>query len=212
MEYQLEGVNQIQVKPRIGLTFASGLRHIVRQDPDVILVGEIRDRETAEIAIHAALTGHLVLSTLHTNDAAWAITRLLDMGIENYLVSSTLLAVLAQRLVRRICSTCKRPYLPGEKVQQDLGMPPSGAGTLRLFRGEGCPACNATGYHGRTGIFEFLVLDDGLQRLILGQADANAIRGEAMRRGMKTLWQNGCENVAVGVTTYEEIVRVTREA
>jgi general secretion pathway protein E len=211
VEYQLEGVNQIQVKPRIGLTFASGLRHIVRQDPDVVLVGEIRDRETADIAIHAALTGHLLLSTLHTNDAAGAVTRLLDMGVENYLVSSTLLAVLAQRLVRRICSDCKSPFVPAEKVLQDLGIAASDAGRVRLFRGEGCAACNGTGYHGRLGIFEFLVMDDAVQRLILEKADANVLRAEAMRRGMTTLWQDGCEKVAAGITTYEEIVRVTRE-
>ena len=211
VEYQLEGVNQIQVKPKIGLTFASGLRHIVRQDPDVILVGEIRDRETAEIAIHAALTGHLVLSTLHTNDAAGAITRLLDMGIEDYLVSSTLLAVMAQRLVRQICSACKTPFLLEEKAWQELRAPSVGAGGLRLFRGEGCPACNGTGYYGRTGIFELLILEDELQRLILKKSDANTIRGEAVKQGMRTLWQDGWEKVAAGITTYEEVLRVTRE-
>jgi general secretion pathway protein E len=184
----------------------------VRQDPDVVLVGEIRDRETAEIAIHAALTGHLLLSTLHTNDAAGAVTRLLDMGIENYLVSSTLLAVLAQRLVRRICPGCKRPFAAEDKVLQLLGVAASGSGSLQLFRGDGCAACNGTGYRGRMGIFEFLVVDDAVQRLILEKADANALRAEAMRRGMTTLWQDGCAKVAAGLTTYEEIVRVTREA
>jgi general secretion pathway protein E len=212
VEYQLEGVNQIQVKPKIGLTFASGLRHIVRQDPDVILVGEIRDKETAEIAIHAALTGHLVLSTLHTNDAAGAITRLLDMGIEDYLVSSTLLAVLAQRLVRQICSACKTPVVLGEEAQREFRAPLVATGGLSAFRGEGCPACAGTGYFGRLGLFEFLVLDGNLQRLILKKADANAIRAEAVKQGMKTLWQDGWEKIAAGVTTCGEVVRVTRDS
>jgi len=212
VEYQLEGVNQIQVKPKIGLTFASGLRHIVRQDPDVILVGEIRDRETAEIAIHAALTGHLVLSTLHTNDAAGGLTRLLDMGIEDYLVTSTLLAVLAQRLVRQVCVDCRTPYTAAGDVARELQVPGAGTDGLRLFRGEGCPNCNGTGYFGRIGIFELLVMDDALQRLVLSRSDANAIRAEAMRLGMKTLWQDGCAKVAAGITTPEEVLRVTREA
>jgi general secretion pathway protein E len=199
VEYQLEGVNQIHVKPKIGLTFATGLRHIVRQDPDVILVGEIRDRETADIAIHAALTGHLVLSTLHTNDAAGAITRLLDMGLEDYLVSSTLLAVLAQRLVRSICREC-------------APAPPAPAEPRRGPReGEACPACGGSGYFGRTGIFELLVMDEAMQRLILGKADANAIRAAAVAHGMETLWENGRRKMLAGLTTLEEIARVTRE-
>ena len=208
VEYQLEGVNQIQVKPKIGLTFASGLRHIVRQDPDVILVGEIRDRETAEIAIHAALTGHLVLSTLHTNDAAGAITRLLDMGIEDYLVSSTLVGVLAQRLVRRICSNCKAPYVPEEGAFQH---PAVGTRGLRLFKGRGCPECHFTGYFDRMGIFELLVMEEDLQRLILEKADANVIREKAVGLGMKTLWQDGWAKVVAGITTLEEVLRVTQE-
>jgi type II secretory ATPase GspE/PulE/Tfp pilus assembly ATPase PilB-like protein len=206
VEYQLEGVNQIQVKPKIGLTFASGLRHIVRQDPDVILVGEIRDRETAEIAIHAALTGHLVLSTLHTNDAAGAITRLLDMGIEDYLVSSTLLAVMAQRLVRRICGTARRLY--------PRGAGPAGPGQAT---GPPVPWRGLSGVHRDQllrppGIFELLVMEEPLQRLVLARADANAIRAEAMRLGMQTLWQDGCAKVLAGLTTPEEVLRVTREA
>jgi general secretion pathway protein E len=209
VEYQLDGVTQIQVKPRIGLTFASGLRHIVRQDPDVILVGEIRDKETAEIAIHAALTGHLVLSTLHTNDAAGAITRLLDMGIENYLVSSTVLAVLAQRLVRRICGACKAPYAAAADVLRDL---PPETQNAPIYRGAGCPACNSTGYAGRQGIFELLVLDETLQRLVLARGDAGSIRAEAVRLGMTTLWQDGWAKVTAGVTTPDEVLRVTREA
>jgi general secretion pathway protein E len=211
VEYQLEGVNQIQVKPKIGVTFAAGLRHIVRQDPDVILVGEIRDRETAEIAIHAALTGHLVMSTLHTNDAAGAITRLLDMGIEDYLVSSTLLAVLAQRLVRRICSNCKTPYVPEEGTLKELQLPAVVSGGLPLFKGQGCASCNHTGYFGRMGIFEFLIMEDEIQRLVLEKADANAIRDRATKLGMRTLWQDGAEKVLAGVTTLEEVMRVTKE-
>lgn len=212
VEYQLEGVNQIQVKPKIGLTFATGLRHIVRQDPDVILVGEIRDRETAEIAIHAALTGHLVLSTLHTNDAAGGITRLLDMGIEDYLVTSTLLSVLAQRLVRRICAACRTPYVPEARVWQDLGLSAASPRDPHLFRGEGCPTCNGTGYFGRLGIFELLVMEEPLQRLVLGKGDANAVRAKAMTLGMQSLWQDGCDKVTAGITTPEEVLRVTRDA
>jgi general secretion pathway protein E len=210
VEYQLEGVNQIQVKPQIGLTFAAGLRHIVRQDPDVILVGEIRDKETAEIAIQAALTGHLVLSTLHTNDAAGAITRLLDMGIEDYLVSSTLLAVLAQRLVRKICTECKTAYAPTEEMRREIKAPSNGLDGKSFFRGTGCAACGGTGYFGRRGIYELLVLDEGLQRLVLQKTDANTIRGEAIKRGMKTLRHDGWERVVAGQTTYEEVVRVTQ--
>jgi general secretion pathway protein E len=211
VEYQLEGVNQIQVKPKIGLTFAAGLRHIVRQDPDVILVGEIRDRETAEIAIHAALTGHLVLTTLHTNDAAGAITRLLDMGIEDYLVSSTLLAVLAQRLVRQLCPHCKVPLAADAALLRDLGLTGSAAEQLTLYGGTGCPACSGTGYYGRLGIFELLLVDEAMQRRILARADANTIRAAAVSQGKRTLWQDGCDKNRAGLTTYEEILRVARE-
>ena len=212
VEYQFKGVKQIQVRPRIGLSFASGLRHIVRQDPDVILVGEIRDKETAEIAIHAALTGHLVLSTLHTNDAAGAITRLLDMGIENYLVSSTLLAVLAQRLVRKICAKCKISSPADERTLQNIKIPVAATRALSLCRGEGCPDCNFTGYFGRLGIFELLTVEAGLQRLIADKADSRNIRDKAVQGGMKTLWQDGWEKVAAGVTTLEELLRVTYES
>jgi general secretion pathway protein E len=199
VEYQLQGINQIQVKPSIGLTFASGLRHILRQDPDVILVGEIRDQETAEIAMHAALTGHLVLSTLHTNDAASAITRLLEMGIEDYLVSSTVLAVLAQRLVRIICRQCRvaEAALPGD----------ASAG----YRGRGCVECNGSGYRGRVGIYELLLLKDELRTALLGKADANRLREKAVQQGMRTLYQDGWDKVASGVTTREELLRVTQE-
>jgi len=211
VEYQLEGTNQIQVKPKIGLSFAAGLRHIVRQDPDIILVGEIRDAETAEIAIHAALTGHLVLSTLHTNDAAGAITRLLDMGIEDYLVSSTLVAILAQRLVRKICLGCKVPYAPEEGELRELGLDAARLKGLTLFQGQGCPECNFLGYKGRIGIYELLVVTEPLQRLILQKADANVLKQKAVELGMKTLREDGWEKVKAGITTIAEVVRVTQE-
>jgi len=211
VEYQLRGVNQIHVKPKIGLTFANGLRSIVRQDPDVIMVGEIRDAETADIAIHSALTGHLVFSTLHTNDAPGAITRLLDMGIENYLVSSVLVAVLAQRLVRVICPECREPYQLDVAAVRKMGIKTEVGGSLQVFRGKGCAACNFTGYHGRNGIYEFLTIGEEIQRLILEKADSNLIRQKALALGMKTLWEDGWRKVEQGVTTLEDLLRVTKE-
>jgi general secretion pathway protein E len=211
VEYQLRGVNQIHVKPKIGLTFANGLRSIVRQDPDVIMVGEIRDAETADIAIHSALTGHLVFSTLHTNDAPGAITRLLDMGIENYLVSSVLVAVLAQRLVRVICSECRESYDLDVAAVRKMGIKTEVNGSLQVFRGKGCAACNFTGYHGRSGIYEFLTVGEEIQRLILEKADANLIRHKALALGMKTLWEDGWRKVEQGITTLEDLLRVTKE-
>ncbi|MBI4380693.1 MAG: type II secretion system ATPase GspE [candidate division NC10 bacterium] len=211
VEYQLRGVNQIHVKPKIGLTFANGLRSIVRQDPDVIMVGEIRDAETADIAIHSALTGHLVFSTLHTNDAPGAITRLLDMGIENYLVSSVLVAVLAQRLVRVICPECREPYQLDVAAVRKMGIKTELGGSFQVFRGKGCAECNFTGYHGRTGIYEFLTISEEIQRLILEKADSNLIRQKALVLGMKTLWEDGWRKVEQGVTTLEDLLRVTKE-
>jgi len=211
VEYQLRGVNQIHVKPKIGLTFANGLRSIVRQDPDVIMVGEIRDAETADIAIHSALTGHLVFSTLHTNDAPGAITRLLDMGVENYLVSSVLVAVLAQRLVRVICPECREPYQLDVAAVRKMGVKTDIDGSLQVFRGKGCAACSFTGYHGRSGIYEFLVISEEIQRLILEKTDANMIRQKALALGMKTLWEDGWRKVEQGVTTLEDLLRVTKE-
>jgi len=211
VEYQLQGVNQIHVKPKIGLTFANGLRSIVRQDPDIIMVGEIRDAETADIAIHSALTGHLVFSTLHTNDAPGAITRLLDMGIENYLVSSVLVAVLAQRLVRVICPECRESYQLDSAAVRKMGIKTEVDGTMQVFRGKGCAACNFTGYHGRSGIYEFLVVSEEIQRLILEKADSNMIRQKALQFGMKTLWEDGWRNVELGITTLEDLLRVTKE-
>lgn len=211
VEYQLQGVNQIHVKSKIGLTFASGLRSIVRQDPDVIMVGEIRDAETADIAIHSALTGHLVFSTLHTNDAPGAITRLLDMGIENYLVSSVLVAVLAQRLVRVICPECREPYSLDVAAVRKMGIKTEVDGALQVFRGKGCAACNFTGYRGRSGIYEFLVVNEEIQRLILSKADSSAIRQQAIAFGMTTLWEDGWLKVQQGITTVEDLLRVTKE-
>jgi len=209
VEYQLKGVNQIAVKPKIGLTFAQGLRHIVRQDPDVILVGEIRDLETAEIAIQASLTGHLVFSTLHTNDAPGAITRLQDMGVEGYLVASVLEGVLAQRLVRRICPACRVPDTPSQADLDALGIeaPPG----TELFRGKGCDECRGTGYRGRSGIYELFTIDEDARSLILRHASTRDIRQHAIQRGMVTLRVDGYKRACEGVTTVEEILRVTQE-
>jgi len=209
VEYQLTGVNQIHVKSQIGLTFASGLRSIVRQDPDVIMVGEIRDFETAEIAIQAALTGHLVFSTLHTNDAAGAVTRLLEMGVEDYLLASSLLGVLAQRLVRKICEKCRRPVENPPAAW--LEMVGAGQGGVQILEGAGCDACTHTGYRGRNGIFEFLEVDETVRQLILKRSSSDIIRDAAVRAGMRTLREDGWRAVRDGVTTVPEIVRVTQE-
>ncbi len=209
VEYQLLGIGQMQVNPKINLSFATGLRSILRQDPDVIMIGEIRDRETAEIAIHASLTGHLVFSTLHTNDAASAATRLIDMGIEPFLVASSVVAVLAQRLLRRICPDCKRSYQASTEELSRLDLAP---GTARiLYRGAGCAACSQTGYRGRTGIFELMIFDDDIRRLIGGKADSTAIKQAAVAKGMVTLKQEGAERVLQGHTTLEEVMRITQQ-
>lgn len=208
VEYQLEGITQIQANSSIGLTFAAGLRSIVRQDPDVLMVGEIRDHETAEIAIESALTGHLVFSTLHTNDAAGAVTRLQDMGVEGYLISSSLLAIQAQRLVRRICTDCK--------VEQALSVDEANVLQIDavdypvLYRGTGCERCGGSGYRGRIGLYELLVMSDTIRHHIASGADANIIRDQAISEGMKTLRQDALEKLAAGLTTPEEVVRVTR--
>jgi general secretion pathway protein E len=210
IEYQLKGVNQIQVKPQIGLNFANTLRHIVRQDPDIIMIGEVRDLETAEIAIQSALTGHLVFSTLHTNDAPSAITRLLEMGVENFLLSSTIRGVLAQRLVRVICPSCKAedPSQIDSEELRLLGIAPD----TRLFMGKGCEACSYTGYYGRTGLFELMTVGEDIRKLILRSADANQLRESSISHGMRTLLQNGAHKVKTGVTTLSEVLRVTQEA
>ncbi len=210
VEYQLRGVNQIHVKSSIGLTFASGLRSIVRQDPDVIMIGEIRDAETADVAIQAALTGHMVFSTVHTNDSAGAVTRLLDMGIENFLISSSLLAVLAQRLVRVICSHCREPYKPDEKLLKEM-MSYDDKEVDVIYKSVGCPECNSTGYKGRVGIFEFLIVQDEIRALILDKVSSNIIKDAARRNGMATLREDGWKKVKAGITTVSEIYRVTLE-
>ncbi|HUO76328.1 MAG TPA: type II secretion system ATPase GspE [Thermodesulfovibrionales bacterium] len=210
VEYQLKGVNQIQVKPQIGLNFATTLRHIVRQDPDVIMIGEVRDLETAEIAIQSALTGHLVFSTLHTNDAPSAITRLIDMGVENFLLSSTVRGILAQRLVRVVCPECKERD-SSSADREALGALGIGS-DVPLFKGTGCEKCAFTGFYGRTGIYELLIVNDEMRKLVLKGADANQLREVAMRLGMKTLLQSGTEKIRAGMTTLSEVLRVTQEA
>lgn len=210
IEYQLRGVGQMQVNPKIELTFASGLRSILRQDPDVIMVGEIRDGETAEIAIQAALTGHLVFSTLHTNDSFGALTRLIDMGIEPFLVSSSVLAVLAQRLLRVLCQNCRQPYTPSDHELVRIGM-----GGIRLshpiYKPAGCRACRNTGYRGRTAITELMVMDDEIRALVMQKADGSMIRRACTAKGMKLLRQDGAERVLAGQTSIEELLRVTHE-
>ncbi len=210
IEYQIEGIGQIQVNSKIDLTFAKGLRSIVRQDPDVILIGEIRDLETAEIAIQSSLTGHLVFSTLHTNDAASAITRLIDMGIEPFLITSSVIAIIAQRLVRELCPECREPYVPDEKSLAKIGMGNGIPKGHKVYRKKGCPACMNTGYRGRSAIFEMMVLNDNLKSLILKTSDTNQIVKEAVKSGMITLIQDGARKVLQGITTVEEVVRVTR--
>jgi general secretion pathway protein E len=202
VEYQMDGINQLHVNTQIGLTFASGLRHIVRQDPDVIMVGEIRDRETADIAIRSSLTGHFVFSTLHTNDAPSAISRLTDMGVENYLITSSLVAVLAQRLVRVICEHCKE--------KDSTRFSPSGD-MVQCYAGRGCEHCFGSGYTGRVGIFELMELDDGIRQLIMKNEDAVAITNAARRIGMRNLREDGWSKVASGLTTADEVMRVTQE-
>lgn len=212
IEYQLRGIGQMQVNPKIDLTFAAGLRSILRQDPDVIMIGEIRDVETAEIAIQAALTGHLVFSTLHTNDSFGAVSRLLDMGIEPFLVSSSLLGVMAQRLVRRVCPNCRQPYTPEESEIREIGRRPESVQDRPFYRpGPGCDACNNKGYRGRTGIHELLLLNDTLRALIMQRADAATIARTAKENGMPILRDDGAEKVLTGLTTVEEVLRVTQE-
>ena len=211
VEYQLRGVNQIQVKSSIGLNFANALRSIVRQDPDVILIGEIRDAETAEIAIQSALTGHLVLSTLHTNDAPSAITRLIDMGMEDFLLSSTIIGILAQRLVRVACPHCREPYTPDPAILREMKVDGEDLTGLNIINVRGCENCSNTGYWGRAGIFEFLKITDDIQRIILEKKDSNVIKEVARRNGMRTLREDGWLKVKRGVTTISEVLRVTQE-
>jgi general secretion pathway protein E len=208
VEYQLPGVSQMQVNPKIELTFANGLRSFLRQDPDVIMVGEIRDKETAEIAIQASLTGHLVMSTVHTNDASGAITRLVDMGIEPFLVASSLIGVLAQRLVRTLCKECKEPHLYTPAELQKIGLRPGIQGT---YREVGCGVCLETGYQGRSGIYEMLLVTDQIRQLVLKNVDAGTIRKTAVSQGMRTLLDDGARKVTLGQTTPEEVLRVAAD-
>jgi general secretion pathway protein E len=210
IEYQLDGVNQIQVKPQIGLTFANVLRSVLRQDPDIIMVGEMRDLETAQIAVQAALTGHLVLSTLHTNSAAATITRLLDMGVEDYLVTSTVNGVLAQRLVRKLCEHCREPYQPLPELAEQLSLPTQNGSLPTLYRPRGCPHCQS-GYRGRIGLFEFLPLSDAVRRLILAHDTAQEIQRAGCEAGMRSMYEDGMTKVVNGITSVEEVLRVTRE-
>ncbi len=212
IEYQLRGVGQMQVNPKIDLTFAGGLRSILRQDPDVIMVGEIRDGETAEIAIHAALTGHLVFSTIHTNDSFGALTRLVDMGIEPFLVSSSIIAVAAQRLVRVLCPACREEYTPRPEELMRIAMKPSQlAGSIYRAREKGCRACRATGYRGRLAINEVMMVDDEVRSLVMKNADASTIRRACTGKGMKLLRENGTQRILLGQTTIEELLRVSQE-
>ncbi len=211
VEYRLDGINQIQVKPQIGLDFAAALRAIVRQDPDIIMVGEMRDLETARIAVHSALTGHLVLSTLHTNDAPGGVTRLLDMGVEPYLITATVNGILAQRLIRRLCHHCAEPLEPPPELLEELRQQTGIAGDARpgLLRAVGCPSCSGTGYRGRLAIAEILLMDDVLRQLTMQRAGATALRRAAVEGGMRTLRQDGLHKVFQGLTTLEEVARVT---
>ncbi len=211
IEYEMAGINQIQMKPEIGLTFAVGLRHILRQDPDVIMVGEIRDQETADIAIRAALTGHLVFSTLHTNDSAGGVTRLVDMGIEPFLVASSVEALVAQRLVRRLCPKCKRPWKVDMPFLESIGFPISKLLTGTICEPVGCEECRGTGYAGRTGIYEILLVTDAIRQMIVERQSAADIKMHALEHGMRTLRVDGWRKVLAGVTTLEEVLRVTSE-
>jgi general secretion pathway protein E len=208
VEYQLDGVNQVQVQPQIGLSFARALRSFLRQNPNIVMVGEIRDLETAQVAVQVALTGHMILSTLHTNDAASGVTRLLDMGVEDYLIVSTVNAILAQRLVRTLCTACREPYELSIDLAARLGL--ALHTPAPFFRARGCPACNASGYRGRTTIVEILPITDAIRRLVLDRAAAGAIREAAIAAGMRTMLAHGLAKARAGLTTIEEILSATR--
>jgi general secretion pathway protein E len=213
VEYQMRGIGQMQVSPKIGLTFATGLRSFLRQDPDVILVGEIRDLETAEIAIQASLTGHLVFSTVHTNDAPTAVTRLVDMGVEPFLVASSIIGILAQRLIRRICPKCKEPHVPTETELAELGLTLADMqrkGATHVYRAVGCDFCLDTGYAGREGIYELMTISDDVRQLILQNVDSGTIKKMAVKQGMRTLRDDGARKVLEGRTSMEEVLRVTQ--
>ncbi|HRG56844.1 MAG TPA: ATPase, T2SS/T4P/T4SS family, partial [Lacunisphaera sp.] len=209
VEYEIDGIMQVPVNPAAGLTFARALRTFLRQDPDIVMVGEIRDLETAQIAIQASLTGHLVLSTLHTNDAPSAVTRLVDMGMEPFLLASTLEAVLAQRLVRRLCPACRQPYEPDESLLRQIGLPPEAWGNRNFFRSTGCAACDLLGYKGRIGLFEFLPLTDALRELVVRGVSLVELRAKAVEQGMIPLREAGWAAILAGETTVEEVVKYT---
>ncbi len=217
VEYQIQGINQVQINPEVGLTFAKGLRSFLRQDPNIILVGEIRDNETTELAIQAALTGHLVFSTLHTSNAAGTLPRLLDMGAETFLLASTMNAIVAQRIARKICDNCKYEYIPPQElvaeIQKVLGdlMPPNPSGQVKLYKGKGCEACGDSGYLGRVGIFEVMSVSEKIAKLVLQKADAATIENQAKEEGMITMKQDGFLKVLSGTTTIDEILRVAEE-
>ncbi len=211
IEYEMAGINQIHVRQEIGLTFATALRHILRQDPDIIMVGEIRDFETAEMAIRASLTGHLVLSTLHTNDSAGAVTRLIDMGVEPFLVASSLDCIIAQRLVRRLCPACRRPAAVDEALAAELHLSPEARLKAAIFEANGCEKCRSTGFRGRLGIFEVLAVNESIEPLIVTRASSSALKQKALSQGMRTLREDGWAKVLNGVTTVEEVLRVTEE-
>ncbi len=211
IEYQLPGVGQIQVNPKINLTFAAGLRSILRQDPDIIMVGEIRDGETAEIAVQSALTGHMVFSTLHTNDAAGALTRLVEMGVEPFLAASSIVGILAQRLVRRICPNCREAYQPGAEMLREMGLASAVPANANFYRGVGCAQCLDIGYRGRSGIYELLPVDEQVRDLLLQNKDSASIKAAAIKKGMKTLRDAGLAMALAGETSIEEVLRVTQE-
>ena len=211
IEYNFMGINQVQMHEEIGLTFASALRSFLRQDPDIIMVGEIRDFETAQIAIQAALTGHLVLSTVHTNDAPGTVSRLIDMGIEPFLISSAVLLILAQRLIRKICSECKEPTQVHPQLLIDLGVSPDEVKSFPTFKGKGCPICSNTGYKGRVGLYEVMPMKEEIKELILARSSTSEIKKEAIRLGMKTLRRSGIHKIKTGMTTIEEVLRATME-
>jgi type IV pilus assembly protein PilB len=209
VEYDIDGLVQVQVNTDQGLTFARALRSFLRQDPDIILVGEIRDLETAQIAVQASLTGHLVFSTLHTNDAPSSIARMLDLGLEPFLVTATLEGIVAQRLVRKICIKCKEAYTPSEEQLMELQLTPEDVEGRQFYRGRGCEACNQTGYRGRMALFEIMVVDDEIKELIMQHASTQVLRNEARKRGMRSLRQSGLLGIYDGMTTLEEVVRET---
>jgi len=212
VEYQFSGIRQVQVNIPAGLTFVAALRSFLRQDPNIIMVGEIRDRQTAEIAVQAALTGHLVLSTLHTNDAPSAFTRLINMGVEPFLVSSSLLGVLAQRLVRKVCEKCRKSYTPDNEILKNLGLEDKIGQNIQFNKGTGCLLCNQSGYKGRVGIYELLKVSAKIQELVLKKASAEEIRAIAIKEGLKTLRDAAIEKLFLGLTTPEEVMRVTLES